>query len=534
MRFGRLPLDEAEGALLAHSVTVDGRRLKKGHRLTRQDIAGLAQAGYPDILAARLEAGDVSEDEAAGRIAEAACGDGAAVNAPFTGRCNIYAEVSGIVCIDPEIVASINSIDESITIATLRPYEAVEKGQMLATVKIIPFAVEAHLLAAATERATGAVRVAPFQARRVGVISTRLPETKASVIDKGVELMRRRLERTGGEVAEAVTIDHHEDAVAEAVAKQAAAGLAPIVIFSASAITDRRDVVPAGIVAAGGGIDHYGMPVDPGNLMLMARIGDAPVIGAPGCARSPKENGFDWVINRLAAGLEVGPGEIMAMGVGGLLVDTGQRGAPREKRASTAPRMPKVAAILLAAGQSRRMGAVNKLLATVAGKPLVRHAWDAIAASKASPVIVVTGHEGERVREALGDAPEAIFVENPDYAEGLSTSLNAGLLAAPEDCEAVVVCLGDMPRVREGLIDRLISAYNPVEGRAICVPTRDGKRGNPVLFDRQFFAEVRDIAGDVGAKHLIGRHEDMVAEVAVDDDAIFLDVDTPEALEKLA
>lgn len=532
MKFGRLPLDDAEGALLAHSITVDGRRLKKGHRLSAEDVEGLRREGHANVLAARLEAGDVGEDEAAERIARAACGDGAAINAPFTGRCNIYAEASGIACINAGVVAAVNGVNEAITIATLRPFEPVEKGQMLATIKIIPFAVEGDLLAAAVDRAEGAVSVAPFTARRVGVISTRLPETKDSVIEKGVDLMRRRLERTGGEVAEALVVDHHEDAVAEAVRAQAAQGLAPIVIFSASAITDRRDVVPAGIVAAGGDIDHYGMPVDPGNLMLMAHVGDAPVIGAPGCARSPKENGFDWVINRLSADLDVGPSKIMDMGLGGLLVDTGQRGAPREKRSSTAPRMPKVAALLLAAGQSRRMGAVNKLLAPVGGKPMVRHVLDAIAGSKAGPVIVVTGHQGAEVRAALADASPA-FVENPDYADGISTSLNAGLQAVPEDCEAVVVCLGDMPRVGSALIDRLISAYNPVEGRAICVPTRDGKRGNPVLFDRQFFAEVREIAGDVGAKHLIGRHEDLVAEVAVDDEAIFMDIDTPEALEKL-
>lgn len=533
MKFGRFPLEEAEGALLAHSVTVNGRRLKKGYRLTADDIAGLEKDGHPNILAARLEAGDVGEDDAAERIAAAACGDGAAINAPFTGRCNIYAEVSGIACIDAEVVAGVNAVNEAITIATLKPHEPVEEGQMLATIKIIPFAVSEDLLAAAVDRAAGAVRVAPFRRQRAGVISTRLPETRDSVIEKGVEQMRRRLERTGGEVGEAVTVTHHEDEVAKAVKAQAAAGLSPIVIFSASAITDRRDVVPAGIAAAGGAIDHYGMPVDPGNLMLMAHLGEVPVIGAPGCARSPKENGFDWVINRLAAGLDVGPAQIMAMGVGGLLVDTGQRGAPREKRAASAPRMPCVAALLLAAGQSRRMGPTNKLLAPVGGKPMVRHAWEAIAASKTAATVVVTGHESAAVREVLSDA-DAVFVENPHYAEGLSTSLNAGLQAVPADCEAVVVCLGDMPRVSAALIDRLISAYNPVEGRAICVPTRDGKRGNPVLFDRRFFAEVREIAGDTGARHLIGRHEDLVAEVAVDDGAIFMDVDTPEALEKLS
>jgi molybdenum cofactor cytidylyltransferase len=532
VKFGRLPLDEAEGAVLAHGLIAGGKRLKKGHRLTESDLQQLGQSGHRTVLSALLEQGDVDEDTAAGRLASNLQGTGTKAAAAFTGRCNIYAQHSGIVEISRSVIDHFNALDEGVTVATVSPFQIVDEGQMLATVKIIPFAVPEDLLASALELGAGAISVRSFSSRKIAVISTRLPETKAGVIAKGEELMRRRAVRTGGQVERAVTIDHHEDDMRDALRAAVDAGADIVVVFSASAITDRRDVVPAGLAMAGGEIIHYGMPVDPGNLLLLGRLGQTHVIGAPGCARSPKENGFDWVFQRLSAGMTVGPADIMQMGVGGLLTDTAQRGAPRDDRRETGQYMPRVAAILLAAGQSRRMGAVNKLLASVDGKPMVRHAMDTIRASAAHATIVVTGHEPDAVREVL-EGDDTIFAHNGLYADGLSTSLGAGLLAVPSDCEAAVVCLGDMPRISPKVIDRLISAYNPVEGRAICVPTRNGKRGNPVLFDRQFFSEVLEIGGDVGARHLIGQHEDLVAEVPVDDDAIFLDVDTPEALERL-
>lgn len=532
MIFGRLPLDQASGALLAHGLTAGGRRLRKGHRLGATDIAALRDAGLADVLAARPEPGEVGEDAAAARTARAAAGAAVRVNAAFTGRCNIYATAPGVALVDRAAIAAMNRLHESLTIATVAPFSTVEAGQMLATVKVIPFAAPEAAVVAAEQAVAGAVALAPFRPHRAGVISTRLPETKDSVIAKGVDLMRLRLTRAGSLLGAAAEVDHHEDAVAGAIRDQLDQGLSPLVIFAASAITDRRDVIPAGIVRAGGTIRHYGMPVDPGNLLLLGEVDGVPVIGAPGCARSPKENGFDWVLHRLLAGLAVDAAAIAGMGVGGLLMDTGQRGAPRTEQAP-APRMPRIAVLVLAAGQSRRMGPDNKLLLPVAGKPMVRHAVEAALGSAATTTIVVTGHEADAVRAAL-DGTGARFVHNPRYADGLSTSMIAGLDAVPADCDGAVVCLGDMPQIPAGLIDRLISGWNPVEGRAIVVPVREGKRGNPVLFDRSLFAAMREVAGDTGARHLIGLHEDLVAEIAVDDDAIFTDVDTPEAFRRLA
>ena len=281
------------------------------------------------------------------------------------------------------------------------------------------------------------------------------------------------------------------------------------------------------------------MPVDPGNLLLLGRFDDgAPVLGLPGCARSPKLNGFDWVLQRLLAELPLEGRDIMLMGSGGLLKEVPGRLLPRsaavsKPEQSEAPVAPRIAAIILAAGQSRRMGKVNKLLAELDGKPMVVRVADAILASSARPIIAVVGHQADKVRAALSGL-DVTVVENPDYAAGLSTSLKRGLAAAPGEIDGVLVCLGDMPNVTPTDIDRLIGAFNPLEGCAICVPTVEGKRGNPVLWSKRFFAEMGDISGDVGARHLIGAYPELICEVEMTGEDALIDIDTPEALENLA
>jgi molybdenum cofactor cytidylyltransferase len=296
--------------------------------------------------------------------------------------------------------------------------------------------------------------------------------------------------------------------------------------------------VPSGIVAAGGAIEHFGMPVDPGNLLLLAHHGAVPVLGLPGCARSPKLNGFDWVLQRLIADLPVTRHDIMTMGAGGLLMEIASRPLPRGEAspkparaaAAAAARAapPRIAAVVLAAGRSRRMGGPNKLLVPFDGKPMVAWVVDALLRSKARPIIVVTGHQADAVRAVLAGR-EVSFVDNPDYFEGMSTSVSCGLAALPGDVDGVLVCLGDMPKTDPAVIDRLIEAFNPLEGRAIGVPTHGGKRGNPVLWGARYFPEIMRLTGDVGARHLIGEHGDAVYELESPDRSVVTDLDTPEA-----
>ncbi len=532
MRFGPVPVGEAIGGVLAHSLRFDGGVFKKGRRLSDDDVAALTDAGIGEIVVAQFDAGDVPEDEAAALVAAAVGGDHTRTNAAFTGRCNIYAACDGVVVIDRPRIDTLNRVDEAVTIATLPPFDHVTEGQLLATVKIIPFAAPRTALEACETiaRDGGAVvSVAPMRPHRAGLVMTTLGGTKDSVLDKTALVVRERLEHLSSTLAAERRCAHDEGALAAAIGELLEAGCAPILVYGASAIVDRRDVVPAGIVAAGGIVEHFGMPVDPGNLILTGHIGKTVVVGLPGCARSPKLNGVDWVLWRLLSGLAVDRDAIQAMGVGGLLKEIPTRPQRREPGGDGAPRVPRITAVVLAAGQSRRMGAANKLLEDIDGVPMVALVVANMAQSQAANILVVTGHEAAAVRKAL-DGFDVTFADSPDYQDGLSASLKAGIAAVPDDADGAVVLLGDMPGVTGAHVDRLIAAFNPVEGRSICVPTHRGKRGNPVLWGRDYFDEIAGLSGDVGAKHLIGEHADEVCEVALDDDAIFTDLDTPEAL----
>jgi len=541
MRFGDVPVAEAAGAILAHGLRVDGTVLKKGRVLSPADIALIAAAGLDHIVAARLDPGDIREDDAANRIAAAAAGANIATAPAFTGRANLFAEARCVLVVDRERLDRLNSVDEAVTLGTLEPFAVVGPRQMVATVKIIPFAVPQAAVETSAAFATDGgklLRVAVFVPHCVALIQTRLPGFKESILDKTREVTEQRLAALGCSLVSEERCAHETADLAPRIAASIAAGAEMVLVHGASAIVDRRDVIPQAVVAAGGHIDHFGMPVDPGNLLLLGHVGEKPVLGLPGCARSPKINGFDWVLERLVAGLPVGPKEIMRMGAGGLLAEIPSRPLPRAAAGpapNATPKLPpgpRIAAILLAAGQSRRMGGPNKLLAEIDGRPMVARVAQRLLSSHARPIVAVLGNQADSVDAALGKLPVE-RVRNPAFAEGLSTSLKRGLQALPPDCDGVIVCLGDMPLVSGRDLDRLIAAFNPLEGRAIIVPTRRGKRGNPVLWARRFIPEMAELAGDVGAKHLIGEYAELVAEVEMDSDGVLVDVDTPDALDAL-
>ncbi len=541
MRFGEVPVAAAEGAILAHSLKLGATALKKGRVLSPADVELIAAAGLRAIVVARLEPGDVGEDDAARRVAAAAVGPGVSVAAPFTGRANLHAEARGLLVVARERVDRLNLVDEAVTLGTLPPFTVVEPRQMVATVKIIPFAAAEEAVKQCVQTAISEgplLRVAPFRPLSVGLVQTRLPGLKESILDKTRQVTEARLAALGCTLALEERCAHSIGELEAHIRAALGYRVDLVLIHGASAILDRRDVIPASIVAAGGRVDHFGMPVDPGNLLLLGHVGERPVLGLPGCARSPKVNGFDWVLERLIAGLPVGAAEIMRMGSGGLLAEIPSRPLPRAKATPPAPHQketrpgPRIGALLLAAGQSRRMGGPNKLLEAIEGVPMAARVAQRLLASRARPIIAVLGNKADEIDAALGKLPIE-RVRNPDFAEGLSTSLKRGVAALPQDLDGALVCLADMPLVAGRHIDRLIAAFNPLEGRAIIVPTRRGKRGNPVLWARRFFAEMAGIAGDVGAKHLIGEHAELVAEIEMDDDAILVDIDTPEALEAL-
>ena len=538
MIFGSFPLDEALGAIVAHSHRLPDRVLKKGAVLDETAIAALRDAGRTEVIAARLEPGDVAENEAADRLAAAFDAPGLARRRAATGRVNLHAARPGLLIVNRDTIDRINLTDESLTIGTLPDATVVAANDMVATVKIIPFAVPG----AALERVESVAREAPafalhpFRKLRTGLILTELPGLKESITEGTIEATEARVHGFGGTLLPPLRCPHAEAPIAAALQQLLAAGAELLLVAGASATVDRRDVGPAGVVRAGGEILHFGMPVDPGNLICICQLGQMPALVLPGCARSPRANGIDFVLRRIFAGLPVGPADIMRMGVGGLLKDTAERPLPRAKavaKSEPVPQRKTIAAVVLAAGKSTRMAPYNKLLiADRAGKPMIARVVDNVLSAATRPILVVTGHRADDIRAALGGRPVS-FVHAPDYDTGLAASLKAGIAAVPDTAFAAIVCLGDMPLITARIIDRLIAAYDADEGRCIVVPTHQGRPGNPILWDRRYFPEILNLSGDTGARTLLKQHLEQVAEIEVGDDAVLRDFDTVDSLATL-
>ena len=244
-----------------------------------------------------------------------------------TGRVNFKAVGPGIVRLDAGAVVALNSVDPAITLATLAPYARVGKGTLVGTVKIISYAVSGARLAEAMALGAGAVAISPVRLRSAGLLLTEVPGMPDKLAAKGREAMARRLRALGMELAEVRAVPHEVGAMAAAL-PGLAGGM--VLILTGSATSDLFDTAPEAVRAAGGSVARFGMPVDPGNLLFYGALGGRPVIGLPGCARSPALNGADWVLERLACGLAVTGADIAAMGVGGLLKEIAVRGQLRE------------------------------------------------------------------------------------------------------------------------------------------------------------------------------------------------------------
>ena len=341
MKFEATPLTEALGAILGHNVyDAEGRRvLRKGRALGDEEVALLTGLGRTEVYAARLEPGDVDENEAARRVSEAVAGPGLVLRGPTTGRVNLHAEALGLVRVDAEALDRINDCD-GVTLATLPNHSVARAGKMVATTKILPYALPEETVAAAESAATRhLIRVDPLEAKRAALIvsGTVAPGQSAGRgrLVKGFETaFQGRLALLNAKLSEVRFVPLHGERGASGLTA-AAAELAPetdlLILAGETAIQDRHDLAPSAIEAAGGSVICYGAPVDPGNLLLLAELGGTPVLGAPGCARSPKRNIVDLVLPRLLAGDRLTRRDITSLGHGGLLEDVPERPLPRRR-----------------------------------------------------------------------------------------------------------------------------------------------------------------------------------------------------------
>lgn len=331
MEFGEVPLDQAEGAIMAHSVELTQGRLRKGCILTPADLGRLRDQGHGRVVVARLSPEDIAEDAAADALAEALlAGSGLLRSEAFTGRVNLNAPQAGVVEVDAQAVLALNSIDPAITLATLAPLTRVSAGTLAGTVKIIAYGVGRAALALACAAAEGALQFRPVQMRGASLVLTEVAGQDDKLSVKGQRAVEARLRALGMELTGCDVVAHDARAIAGALGR---AGGEMVLILTGSATSDLFDTAPQGVRLAGGEVLRFGMPVDPGNLLFVGRHQGRPVVGLPGCARSLALNGADWVLERLACGLAVGDAEIAAMGVGGLLKEIPTRPQLREPKA---------------------------------------------------------------------------------------------------------------------------------------------------------------------------------------------------------
>lgn len=538
MKFGPVPTEACDGAVLAHALNLPDGRIRKGTRLAGADLDRIRAAGITEIVVARLEAGDLDEDAAADRLAAALMPAGLRLSVAATGRVNIYAVGRGIVRFDRNRLKQVNRIDEGITLACVQHNQLVEDGDMIATLKIIPYAISETAVAAVESQGGGAPVLGfhPLATRPFALIQTRMAGMKPAVLTTTEKVTKQRLNQLGCALVDSRVVAHEQAAVTAAIEAARTHGAEAILVCGASAISDRRDVVPTAVEAAGGRIDRLGLPADPGNLLMTATLDGMPVIGMPGCARSPRLNGFDWVLHLVLAGLPLDDDEIADMAIGGLLMEIASRPLPRKMVEQRRDEGIAIGGVLLAAGMSSRMGTRNKLLVEIDGVPMVRRAAEAMIEGGVRQLVVVTGHEAEKVAAVLDglDVPDLDLrlVHNPNFSDGQAGSVAAGIAALPAGLSGALIGLGDMPFIAPALVSEMIHDHSGLgdHERRISFPVFEGRRGNPVLWGRGFFDALSGLSGDVGGRQILSENPAAVNSISWTDDSVHRDIDTPSDL----
>lgn len=552
MIFAEFDIDECLGAVLAHSRKLDGKRIAKGRVLDAGLIEALRREGVTSLVCAMPEKGDRSEDEVASQIAqklaEGLAAEDIEVSIAATGRVNFKTRKTGLIRYERNQLRAFNMVHEGVGLSLPAHNQLLSAGQFIATLKVIPFFLHRDVVAKLLH-ALGDAPLFTFHAlasKRAALIQTYGHALPDKVYQATETVTRNRLQALGSQLISSLQSAHETDALARQIETAIKQGAEMLLICGGSAIVDRQDVIPAAICQLGGQIDQLGLAVDPGNMLMTAAIGGVPVIGMPGCARSPKLNGFDWVLQLLLAAIPLDRETLADLAAGGLLSEIASRPMPRiqaEKQSRQKAETPqKMACILLAAGQSRRMGGTNKLLMEIRGKPVVRYAAEALCQAGLGDVYVVTGHQPEQVQNSLNGL-QVTFVHNPDYASGQASSVVQAISVLPEGVSDVLIALGDMPLINPALLTALAKQHLAKSGTGlpqITLPTYqiEGnsemvRRGNPVIWSRAFFADLTGLSGDQGGRQILADYPVCIQQLHWPDPHAFMDVDTGEAFAEI-
>lgn len=519
MKFGAVPIDEAHGCVLGHTHRLGTMILRKGTMLNAEHLALFRAHSYMEVTVARLAQSDILENQAAAEIAAGLIDAQLMRTHAIAGRCNIRACVDGLLCYDIQQLDELNSMDWRVTVAAKSPFAVVHTDQVVVTVKIIPYSIPQALMEQVIEKARNCFRIRAFIPHEVALILSKNPSSNPRAMLRAIAAQEARVQALGSSLGRVAYCAHTTESVVEKLKEVYKEGWDLILFLGASAVVDEYDIFPRAIRESGGEVLHIGMPVDPGNMLVLARIEETSVIGIPGCARSTKKSGFDWVLQRLLCKSSMTRQEIMRMGAGGL------RSTPT--RISSRTKHTKIGAVILMAGTSSRMGQSNKLLAKIDGVPIGRHVVHKVQESGIYPIVVVTGHESEKIREML-DGLDVYFIHNDQYDEGMGSSIRKAF-SSIHGWDAGMIMMGDMPFVRVRMLMSIKEAYLN-HGHPLVVPLNNGNKGHPVLFSSSYFTELQSCGGDTGARGILKKNHDDIYFLKVDEESILWDVDTPEDL----
>lgn len=540
MKFGLTNTAQSEGSILAHSMSLSldksdlqiRKVIKKGIVLDAEHIALLKAAGHETIMTARLEEGDVDENTTATKVAQCLLGAGMRMDQSFTGRVNIFATEYGLLDYSEEDLARLNAQDEEITVAMLPSFERVEPGKMIATVKVIPFAIAQHILDKGVNFAKQiAFCVVKPTRKKIDLIQTVSTQDSPKIIDKTSKILRRRLADFNCFLDHESLCKHGAQDLSGRLKESLKAGADMILVAGESAIVDRRDVVPAAIEGAGGKITHFGMPVDPGNLLLLGHVGAVPVIGIPGCARSPKLNGFDWVLGRLLCGLAVRSKDITRMGAGGLLKEIPNRPMSRNMRKPTDHSTPlKVACVVLADGpqiiEGGREQNDNNTIEWQRNFIRKVRLFEQTCGFDMECFVVVSGAEIDfRDYRSETDKASAAKYTSLQYEKTSAqdnSPLRYGISALPPWIDCVIMCERDIKDTSGAMANRLFDSFSHHQGlknqaQGIFDATIKGKRTGLFLVGRAYLAELHELSDEYGVDYFLKNYDKSVYEISMDD-----------------
>ena len=534
MKIKSLAPQDSIGAVLAQTYNLPGKVISKGTFVTNEFVGYFKTGNVKTILCAVPEEGDIHEDEAAEAISSAIDKNHIYADKASTGRVNFKSQSLCLVRYDRDFIKEVNLVDESIAFSIVEHNQLLAEGDLIATLKIIPFFMQKKYVDRVIKilAKDELFKIHSLKKKEVTLIQTCFEWQKKSIFTATSNVTKARLEALGCSLKKEKLINHDYDTLRAIIRSSVKDEPEILLVSGASAITDRSDYIPKAILSEGGKIIQYGLAVDPGNLLLIGKVGNTTVIGMPGCARSPKLNGFDWVLQLLMADIPINREELADMGAGGLLMEIASRPLPRALAKSVSKRVTKVMGVILAAGNSTRMGKDNKLLRNIGDVPLIRNTAIEMLKSDLDSCSIVLGYQSDKVADVIKDLNINLIL-NPLWKEGQASSLRAAINTLDSTYSDLLIMLGDLPGIKSSHINSIIEEHLLTDNRKskITIPSFKGQKGNPVIWGRSFFHDLSNLEGDVGGRTLFSEHPAAINILEMNDPWVVKDADTPEDFE---